>query len=101
MGTSSPKHIIEPFGDRVLIELFKAQEQTTEGGLIVPATGPLNGRVLAVGRGVIGPNHQPMQSKVGDTVLIDRHYFGDKMTVNGMDQILISEGHILGRIKEE
>ena len=44
-----------------------------------------------------GSNYKP---KVGDIVLIDRHYFGDKMTVNGADQVLISEGNILGKLEE-
>jgi chaperonin GroES len=74
----------EPFGDRVLVEVPKAQE-TTKGGIILPDTAnnekPTLAKVVAVGGSTKKIN-------VGDTVVYSQ-YAGTKITLDDKEYLVL------------
>lgn len=96
--------LIEPLGDRVLVETIL--ETTNRAGIIVPeiAQGrPERGRVLAV-----GPGHRlertgevvPLPVEVGDEVIFHRHA---GVHVGSFDDsyIIFREQDLLARVRPE
>lgn len=93
---------IQPLGDRVLVKEEKSEGGKTESGIIIPETvsqdrGAKKGEVIAVGPGRYDDGEiVPMQVKVGDKVLFQ---WGDKLTIDGEEYEMVSEGSILAIIK--
>ncbi|MFT5822910.1 MAG: chaperonin GroES [Crocinitomix sp.] len=88
---------IQPLADRVLVEADKAEEKS-KGGIIIPDTAkesPQKGTVLAVGKGT---KDEPMTVKVGDSILYGK-YSGTKVTVEGVEALIMKESDIFGIIK--
>lgn len=84
----------KPLADRVLIEPAPA-EQKTISGIIIPDTAkekPLKGVVVAAGKGKID---EPMQVKVGDTVLFGQ-YSGTEIKLDGSTYLIMREADIYG-----
>lgn len=84
---------IKPMGTRVLIEPLVAEEKTT-GGIIIPDSAkekPQNGKVVAIGAGT---KDEPMEVKVGDTVLYGK-YAGTEIQYKSKDYIILSQNEIL------
>lgn len=89
---------IKPLGNRVLIKRSKAP--TTKGGILLPDSAqekPKEGTVIAVGPGKIDDqgNKEPMQVKIGDTVLFSS-YAGTEVKGEGEEMLILSEDDILG-----
>ena len=85
--------MIRPLADRVLIEPQEAQAQTASG-LYIPDTAkekPQQGRVLAAGP---GKKDEPMEVKVGDTVLYGK-YSGTEVTVDDKKFLIVKQSDIL------
>ena len=85
--------MIRPLADRVLIEPQEAQAQTASG-LYIPDTAkekPQQGRVLAAGP---GKKDEPMEVKVGDTVLYGK-YSGTEVTVDDKKYLIVKQSDIL------
>lgn len=85
-----------PLHDNVVIRRKKAEE-TTKGGLIIPATAVTKsheGEVLAVGKGKVMRNGVVVAPdvKVGDVVMFD-HYVEVKL--DGEMLLLVKEEHII------
>jgi chaperonin GroES len=64
---------IKPLADRIVVRRVEAQEKTA-GGLLLPDAAkkkPQKGKILAAGPGKLSKDgvRQPLQVKVGDTVL--------------------------------
>ncbi|MBF0380419.1 MAG: co-chaperone GroES [Magnetococcales bacterium] len=91
-----------PLHDRVVVKRTE-EEQKTAGGIIIPDTAkekPIQGEVVAVGKGAIGDNGkaQPMDVKVGDVVLFGK-YGGTDVKIDGEELVIMRESDILGILK--
>ena len=92
---------LRPLHDRIWVEPIE-QEQTTASGIILPETAkekPQEGRVLAVGPGVLQENgeRQPLDVKVGDRVLFAK-YAGTEIKNNGSKHLIMRESDVLAVI---
>jgi len=88
--------MITPLADRVLIEA-KAAETKTASGLFIPDTAkekPQQGTVIAVGP---GKKDEPMEVKVGDTVLYGK-YAGTEVSVDGKDYLIMRQSDIVAKL---
>ena len=85
--------MIKPLADRVLIEPNEAETKTASG-LYIPDTAkekPQQGTVLAFGP---GKTDEPMEVKVGDTVLYGK-YAGTEVTVEDQKYLIVRQSDIL------
>jgi chaperonin GroES len=92
----------KPLRDRVFVK-FSAEEEKTAGGLYIPDAAkekPQRGTVVAVGPGKVTDDgkRQPVDVKVGDTVLFDK-YSGSKIRIDDEDYLIIREEDILGIVE--
>ncbi|MDP2754123.1 MAG: co-chaperone GroES [Nitrospirota bacterium] len=92
----------KPLRDRVFVK-FSAEEERTAGGLYIPDAAkekPQKGTVIAVGPGRVTDDgkRQPMEVKVGDTILFDK-YSGSKIKIDEEEYLIIREEDILGIIE--
>ena len=92
----------KPLRDRVFVK-FSTEEEKTAGGLFIPDTAkekPQKGTVVAIGAGRITDDgkRQPMDVKVGDTVLFDK-YAGSKIKMDDDEYLIIREEDILGIVE--
>lgn len=92
----------KPLRDRVFIK-FSHEEEKTAGGLYIPDTAkekPQRGKIIAVGSGKVTDNgkRQPIDVKVGDTVLFDK-YSGSKIKIDDEEYLIIREEDILGIVE--
>ena len=97
------KMAVKPLGDRVIVERLEANEQTSDGGIIIPDTAkekPVQGKVVAVGPGAIQEDgtRTPMQVAEGQTVLFGK-YSGTEMKVDGAEVLIMRESDILAVIE--
>jgi chaperonin GroES len=87
---------IKPLADRVLVEPKEAETKTASG-LFIPDNAkekPQEGTVLAVGP---GKKDEPMEVKVGDTVLYGK-YAGTEVHADGKSYIIMRQSDILATI---
>lgn len=85
--------MIKPLADRVLIEPKEA-EMKTASGIYIPDSAkekPQQGAVIAVGP---GKKDEPMEVKVGDTVLYGK-YAGTEVTVEEKKYLIVKQSDIL------
>ena len=85
--------MIKPLADRVLIEPKEAETKTASG-LYIPDTAkekPQQGTVLACGP---GKTDEPMEVKVGETVLYGK-YAGTEVTVEDQKYLIVRQSDIL------
>jgi len=91
-----------PLRDRVFVR-YSSEEEKTSGGLFIPDTAkekPQKGTVVAVGPGRITDDGklQPVEVKVGDTILFEK-YSGSKIRIDEEEFLIIREEDILGLIE--
>lgn len=104
-GKVSPKALLKPLDDRIVIQI-KNFEKRTAGGLYIPETadvsGNFQGTVLAVGLGHKNKKGKvrPMDVKPGDEVLFDQHA-GSKLTLNGEEVRILRESEVLGIVESK
>ena len=84
--------VLKPLGDRVLVEVTQAEEQTVSGFVLASAAKekPQKGTVLAVGN---GKKDHTMTVKVGDIVLYGK-YSGTEFKYEGKDYLIMREDEI-------
>jgi len=92
----------KPLRDRVLVK-YSSEEEKTTGGLFIPETAkekPQRGTIIEVGPGKITDDgkRQPMEVKVGDTILFDK-YSGSKIKIDEEEYLIIREEDILGIVE--
>jgi chaperonin GroES len=92
----------KPLKDRVFVK-YTSEEEKTSGGLYIPDTAkekPQKGVIVAVGSGKVTDDgkKQPMEVKVGDTILFDK-YSGSKIKIDNEEYLIIREEDILGIIE--
>ncbi len=79
--------------NKVIVEPVAA-ETVTKGGIIIPDTAqekPQKGVVIAVGN---GKADEPMEVKVGDTVLFGK-YAGTELHIDDKKYLIMNQGDIL------
>lgn len=79
--------------NKVIVEPVAA-ETVTKGGIIIPDTAqekPQKGVVIAVGK---GKADEPMEVKVGDTVLFGK-YAGTELHIDDKKYLVMNQGDIL------
>jgi chaperonin GroES len=79
------------------------EERTSAGGIVIPDTAaekPIQGEVLAVGKGKILENGEvrPLEVKVGDRVLFGK-YSGTEVKVSGEELLVLREEDIMGVVE--
>ena len=92
---------VKPLGDRILVKVSEAEEQTA-GGILLPDTAkekPQVGEVVQVGSGKRNEDGsiQPMEVKVGDQVLYSK-YAGTDIKLGSDDYVLLRESDILATL---
>ena len=92
---------IRPLHDRVVIKRME-EEKASPGGIIIPDSAtekPIKGEVVAVGNGKIQDNGniQPLDVKVGDTVLFGK-YSGTEVTIDSDELVVMKEDDIMAVI---
>ena len=79
--------------NKVIVEPVEA-ETVTKGGIIIPDTAqekPQKGTVIAVGK---GKADEPMEVKVGDTVLFGK-YSGTELHIDDKKYLVMNQNDIL------
>lgn len=92
---------IRPLHDRVVIKRME-EEKASPGGIIIPDSAtekPIKGKVVAVGNGKIQDNGnvQPLDVKVGDTVLFGK-YSGTEVMIDSDELVVMKEDDIMAVI---
>ncbi len=93
---------IQPLGDRILVEVLEAKEQT-KSGIVLPDTAkekPQEAKVVAVGKGRVSDEGKVIapQVKVGDKILFGK-YSGTEITIDEKEYLILKEEDILAVIK--
>ncbi len=92
---------LRPLHDRVVVRRSE-EERTSAGGILIPdsaAEKPIQGEVIAVGRGKILENGdvRPLDVKVGDRVLFGK-YSGTEVKIADEKLLVMREDDIMGVI---
>lgn len=90
--------MLRPLGDRVIIELIEAEEKTSSG-IVLPGSAqekPQEGKVIAVGNGLIRDNGQRTELEVaeGDRIIFSK-YAGSELKYDGKEYLILRENDIL------
>ena len=90
-----------PLHDRIAVKPMQ-QEEKTQGGIIIPDTAkekPMQGEVIAVGKGAISENGtlRPLEVQVGDKVLYGK-WAGTEVKVDGQELIIMKESDVMAII---
>lgn len=88
--------MIKPLADRVLVEPKEAETKTASG-LFIPDTAkekPQQGVVIAAGP---GKKDEPMEVKVGDTVLYGK-YAGTEVSFEDKKYLIMKQSDILATL---
>jgi len=93
---------IRPLQDRVVVRR-KEEETTSAGGIVLPGTAtekPAQGEVIAVGSGKLldNGNKQPVDVKVGDTVVFGK-YSSNTVKIDDEELLILNESEIFGVIE--
>ncbi|MGM0501944.1 MAG: co-chaperone GroES [Bacillota bacterium] len=94
---------IKPLADRVVIKKVEAQEETTEGGIVIPDSAkeePQEGKVVAVGPGKKLDNGERSEMEVaeGDVVIYNK-FAGKELQRSGEEYLVVSEKDILAIVE--
>ena len=89
---------VRPIHDRLLVKRIE-EEKKTQGGLIIPDTAkekPMEGNVIAVGRGKVGEDGKlrPLDVHQGDRVLFTK-YAGSEIQLAGDEHLILREDDVL------
>lgn len=89
--------MFKPLADRVLVEPLAAEE-VTKSGIIIPDTAKeerSEGKVVALGSGIVRGKKYEFSVKVGDKVLYGK-YSGEEVKIDGKEYKVVKEEDILG-----
>lgn len=91
------KQTLRPIGDKVVVEVID-EPQTTLSGIVLPDSAKeksQRGKVIAVGSGKLldSGSREPMEVKVGDTVLFAK-YGGTEVDLGGQELMILSQRDI-------
>ena len=88
---------LKPLGSRVIIKKLEAEEKT-QGGIILAGTAkerPQTAEVVAVGPGT---KDEPMEVKVGDTVVFSK-FAGTDVKYQGCEYTIMNQSDILAIVE--
>ena len=93
---------IRPLHDRVIVKRLE-EERTSPGGIVIPDTAaekPIQGKVMAVGKGKILEDGKvrPLDVKVGDKILFGK-YSGTEVKVDGDELVVMREEDVMAIIE--
>ncbi len=93
---------IRPLHDRVIVRRLD-EERKSPGGIVIPDTAkekPIQGEVIAVGRGKILENGEtrPLDVKPGDKVLFGK-YSGTEVRIGNEELLVMREEDIMGVVE--
>ena len=93
---------VKPLGDRILVKRVE-EEEKTQGGIIIPDSAkekPIQGIVIAVGKGKVGDDGKviPMEVKEGDKILFGK-YAGTEIKIDGEEKLIMREDDVLAIIE--
>ena len=93
---------IRPLHDRLIVKRLD-EDKTSPGGIVIPdsaAEKPIQGKVLAVGKGKILENGtvRPCDVKVGDKVLFGK-YGGTEVKIDGEELLVMREEDVMAIIE--
>ena len=93
---------IRPLHDRVIVKRLE-EERTSPGGIVIPdsaAEKPIQGKVMAVGKGKILEDGKvrALDVKVGDKILFGK-YSGTEVKVDGDDLVVMREEDVMAVIE--
>jgi chaperonin GroES len=93
---------IRPLHDRVIVKRVE-EDRTSPGGIVIPDTAaekPVQGKIVAVGKGKILENGQvrPCDIKVGDTILFGK-YSGAEVKLEGDELVVMREEDVMAVIE--
>ena len=94
---------IRPLHDRVIVKRLE-EERTSPGGIVIPDTAaekPIQGKVIAVGKGKILENGtvRALDVKVGDHILFGK-YSGTEVKVDGEDYLVMREEDVMAVLEK-
>ncbi|AFT81225.1 co-chaperone GroES [Leuconostoc carnosum] len=94
--------MLKPLGDRVIIEVTEAAEQTV-GGIVLASNAkdkPVTGKVVAVGTGYVlnDGKIRELSIEVGDEVLFDK-YAGQEVSFEGTDYLALHEKDVVAVVE--
>ncbi|MGO2968981.1 MAG: co-chaperone GroES [Leuconostoc falkenbergense] len=94
--------MLKPLGDRVIIEVTEAAEETV-GGIVLASNAkdkPVTGKVVAAGTGYVlnDGTIRDLTVKVGDEVLFDK-YAGQEVSFEGQDYLSLHEKDIVAIVE--
>ena len=89
---------IRPLHDRVIVKRLEA-DRASPGGIVIPDTAaekPIQGKIVAVGKGRVLENGQvrPCDVEVGDKILFGK-YNGTEVKVEGEDLLVMREEDVM------
>ena len=93
---------VRPLHDRVIVKRLE-EERTSPGGIVIPDTAaekPIQGKIIAVGKGKILENGsiRPLDVKVGDKILFGK-YGGTEVKVDGEELLVMREEDVMAVIE--
>ncbi|SIO25689.1 co-chaperone GroES [Salinivibrio sp. ES.052] len=94
---------IRPLHDRVIVERQEAESKSA-GGIVLTGSAAeksTRGKVLAVGKGRVleNGNVQPMDVKVGDTVIFSEGFGTKSEKIEGQEVLILSESDIMAIVE--
>ena len=94
---------VRPLHDRLIVKRLE-EEEKTKGGIIIPDTAkekPVEGKVLAVGKGKITEDGTtiPIEVKKGDRILFAK-YAGTEVKIDGEEHLIMKEDDVLAIIEQ-
>lgn len=100
--------MLQPIGDRVLVEPAPKEEKTASG-IVLPDTAkekPQQGKVVAVGHGRYHDDtlvsFKEMGIEVGTDIMYKKHSFSaEDLKIDGKDFVILASDDILGIIKSK
>jgi chaperonin GroES len=95
---------MRPLHDRVIVKRLE-EDRTSPGGIVIPDTAaekPIQGKIVAVGKGKILENGQvrPCDVKVGDKILFGK-YSGTEVKVDGEELVVMREEDVMAIIESK
>ena len=95
---------IRPLHDRVIVKRLE-EERTSPGGIVIPDTAaekPIQGKVMAVGKGKILEDGKvrALDVKVGDKILFGK-YSGTEVKMDGDDLVVMREEDVMAVIESK
>ncbi|MGK4063671.1 co-chaperone GroES [Weissella paramesenteroides] len=88
--------MLKPLGDRVVLQVSEAPEQSV-GGILLASNAQeksVTGKVVAVSTQTVGDLTAPATVKEGDSVIFDK-FAGTEISVDGVDYLVVHEKDIV------